>query len=102
MEEREVRILEIKIIDFSGNLETTNFHPAIHNRGERERQRDDDDCFYYYNSGLVLLIEGICAQILYLRFAIISGLRSHLLLFFFGRKSMLQEKAVSPRSHPTS
>ena len=29
-------------------------------------------------------------------------LRSHLLLFFFGRKNMLKEKAVSPRSHPAS
>ena len=29
-------------------------------------------------------------------------LRSHLLLFFFGRKKMLKEKAISPRSHPRS
>jgi len=34
------------------------------------------------NSGLVPLIEGLCAQILYFRFQIIGGLRSHLLLFF--------------------
>jgi len=51
--------------------------------------------------GLVPLIEGLYTQI-YLRFEIISGLRSHLLLFFFGRKNMLIKKAVSPRSHPTS
>jgi len=35
----------------------------------------------------------------YRRFKIIVGLRSHLLLFFFGRKFILKEKAVSPRSH---
>jgi hypothetical protein len=38
------------------------------------------------NSGLVPLIEGLCAQILYFRFGIIGGLRSHLLLSFFKRK----------------
>jgi len=38
----------------------------------------------------------------YQRFEIIGGLRSHLLFFFFGRKNMLKEKAVSPRSHPAS
>jgi len=32
-------------------------------------------------NSLVPLIEGLCAQILYFRFEIISGLRSHLLLF---------------------
>ena len=53
--------------------------------------------------GLVSLIEGLCAQILYFRFEIsIGGLRSHLLLFFFGRKNMLREKAISLRSHPAS
>jgi len=54
------------------------------------------------NSALVPLIEGLCAQILYLRFEIIGDLRSNLLLFFFGRKNMLKKKAVSPRSHPAS
>jgi len=44
------------------------------------------------SSGLVPLIEGPCAQIYKLRFEIIGGLRSHLLLFFFGRKNMLKEK----------
>jgi len=58
--------------------------------------------FVTMNSGLVPLIEGLCAQILYFRFEIIGGLRSHLLLFFFGRKHMLKEKAISPRSHPAS
>ena len=52
--------------------------------------------------GLVSLIEGLCARILYFRCEIIGGLRSHLLLFFFRRKKLLQEKAVSPRSHPAS
>jgi len=54
------------------------------------------------NSGLVPLIEGLCAQILYFRFEIIGGLHSHLLLFFPGRKNMLKNKTVSPRSHPAS
>jgi len=58
--------------------------------------------FITINSGLVPLIEGLCAQILYSRFEITGGLRSHLLLFFFGRKSMLKIKAVSPKSHPVS
>jgi len=39
--------------------------------------------FITINSGAVLLIEGLCAQILYFRFEIIGGLRSHLLLFLF-------------------
>jgi len=52
--------------------------------------------------GLVPLIEGLCAQIICFRFEIIGGLRSHLLLFFFGRKNVLKKKAVSPRSHPAS
>jgi len=42
--------------------------------------------FITMNSGLVPLIEGLCAQIHYLRFEIIGGLQSHLLLFFFKRK----------------
>ena len=58
--------------------------------------------FITIKSSLVPSIEGLCAQILELRFEIISGLRSHLLLFFFGRKNMLKKKAVSPRSHPAS
>jgi len=57
--------------------------------------------FITINSGLVPLIEGLCVQILYFRFEILGGLRSHLLLFF-GRKNILKEKAVSPRSHPAS
>jgi len=36
--------------------------------------------FITINSGLVPLIEGLYAQILYFRFEMISGLRSHLLL----------------------
>ena len=58
--------------------------------------------FITINSGLVPLIEGLCAQIYYFRFEIICGLRSHLLLFFFKRQNRLKEKAVSPRSHPAS
>ena len=58
--------------------------------------------FITINSGLVPLIEGLCAQILYFRSEIISGLRSHILLFVFGRKNMLKKKAVNPRSHPAS
>jgi len=58
--------------------------------------------FITINSGLVPLIEGLCAPILYFRFEIISGLRSHLLLFFFERKNMLKKQVVSPRSHAAS
>jgi len=58
--------------------------------------------FIIINSGLVPLIEGLYAQILYFRFEMISGLCSHLLLFFSWRKIMLKKKAVSPRSHPAS
>jgi len=56
--------------------------------------------FITINSGLVPLIEGLCAQILYFRCEIIGGLRPHLLRFFFGIKNMLKKKAVSSRSHP--
>ena len=48
--------------------------------------------FITVNSGLVPFIEGLCAQIWYFRFKIIGGLRSHLLLFFFGRE-YVQEKS---------
>jgi len=58
--------------------------------------------FLTINSGLVILIESLCAQILYFRFEIMGALCSHVLLFFFGIKNMLKEKAVSPRSHPAS
>ena len=58
--------------------------------------------FITINIGLVPLIEGLCAQILYFRFEIVGGLRSHLLFFFFERKNMLKAKVVNPRSHPTS
>jgi len=58
--------------------------------------------FISINSGLVPLIDGLCSQIMTFGFEIIGGLRSNLLLFFFGRKNMLKEKAVSPRSHPAS
>ena len=57
--------------------------------------------FITIKSDLVPLIEGLCAQILYLRSEIIGGLRSHILLFFFERKNMLKEKSsqskISPR-----
>ena len=38
--------------------------------------------------GLAALLEGLCAQMYYFRFEIIGGLRSHLFLFFFERKTM--------------
>jgi len=47
---------------------------------------------------IVPLIENLCAQILYFRFEIIGGLRSHLLLFFFESKHTLKKTTVSPRS----
>ena len=50
--------------------------------------------FITINSGLVPLIEGLCAQIYYLRFEIIGGLRSHLLLFFFERKICSRKKQL--------
>jgi len=58
--------------------------------------------FIKITSGLVPLIEGLCAQILHFKFEIIGGLRSHLLFFFFGRKNIVKKVAVSPRSHPAS
>jgi len=58
--------------------------------------------FIDINSGLVPLIEGLCAQIYYFTLEIIGGFCSHLLLFFFGRKYILKKKAVSPRFHPAS
>jgi len=48
--------------------------------------------FITINSGLVPLIEDLCAQIYHLRFEIIGGLRLHILLFFFGRKNTLKKK----------
>jgi len=44
--------------------------------------------FITIKRGLVALIEGLCAQIYYLRFEIIGGMRSHVLLFSFERKTM--------------
>jgi len=61
----------------------------------------DDNYNYYYEKWFSSLDRG-CAQMLYFRFEIIGGVRSNLLLFFFGRKNMLKKKAVSPRSHPAS
>jgi len=58
--------------------------------------------FITTNSGLVPLIEGLCAQIIYFRSEIFAGLRSHLLLFFFGIRNTFKKKAVGPRSHPVS
>jgi len=46
--------------------------------------------FMTKKSGLVPLIEGLCAQIYYSKFEFIG--RSHLLLFFFERKNLLKEK----------
>jgi len=49
--------------------------------------------FITINSGLVPLIEGLCAQIYYLRFEIIGGLRSHLFVFLFRKKKYVKEKS---------
>jgi len=46
------------------------------------------------NSGLVPLVEGLCAQIYYFRIEIIGGLRSHVLLCFFGRKICQRKKQL--------
>jgi len=60
--------------------------------------------FITINSGLVPLIEGLCAQILYDRFEIISCLRSHLLLESFSegkicyRKKQLVQDLIPPPS----
>ena len=43
-------------------------------------------------SGLVPLIEGLCAQVSESRFEIIGDLRSHLLLFFFERENMWKRR----------
>jgi len=51
------------------------------------------NAFITIKSGLVLLIQGLCAQIYYFRFEIIGGLRSHLLLFFFERINMLKKNS---------
>jgi len=48
--------------------------------------------FTTINSGLVPLIEGLCAQNYYCTFEIINSLCIHLLLFFFERENMLKEK----------
>jgi len=58
--------------------------------------------FITIHRGFVSLIEGLCAQIFYFRFEIISGLCSHPLLFFFERKNIFQKKTVRTRSHPAS
>jgi len=59
--------------------------------------------FITIKSGLVPLIKGLCAQISYFRFEIkskiISGLRSHLLLFFVGRKKYVQGKSSHDSFH---
>jgi len=47
--------------------------------------------FIAINSGLVPLIEGLCARILYFTFEIIDGLRSHFLLFFLLLLSLLEK-----------
>jgi len=50
--------------------------------------------FITINSGLVPLIKGLCAHIYYSRFEIMGGVRSHLLLLFFGRENMLKKKQL--------
>jgi len=46
--------------------------------------------FMTINSGLVPLINSLCAQILYFRFEIINGCCSHLWLLFFERKNVFK------------
>jgi len=46
--------------------------------------------FITINSGLVPLIESLCAQNLYYRFEIIGGFRSHPLLFFFEKEKYVK------------
>jgi len=63
--------------------------------------------FITIKNGLVLLIEGLCPQIYYCRFEIFSGVRSHLLIFFFFvekylKDNILEEKTVNPRCHLAS
>jgi len=50
--------------------------------------------FIAIKGGLVPLIQGLCAQIYYFSLEIIGGLRSHLLLFFFERKNVLEKKQL--------
>ena len=49
--------------------------------------------FITMKSALVTLIEGLYFQISNLRFQIIDGLRSHLLLFFVARKDIFKGKS---------
>jgi len=63
----------------------------------------DDDALITINSGLVPLIEGLCAEILHFRFEIIGGLRSHFLLLFLEgkvceRKNQLVQDLIPPLS----
>jgi len=50
--------------------------------------------FIIINSGLVLLIEGLCAQISYFGFEIIGGLPSNLFLCFFERRKCKRNKQL--------
>ena len=51
--------------------------------------------FITINSGLVPLIEDVCAQILDFGFEIIGGLR-HLLLFLFRKKKCVEKDFLGP------
>jgi len=51
--------------------------------------------FIAINNGLIPMIKGLCVQILYFICEIIGGLRSHLLLLFFGRKNVLEKSSWS-------
>jgi len=48
--------------------------------------------FNIISSGLVPLIEGLCAQMYYLRFEIIGGLCSHFCVFFRKKKKVKETK----------
>jgi len=50
--------------------------------------------FISIKCGFSHLIEGLYAQILHFTVEITGGLRSHLLLFFVERKSLLKEKSI--------
>jgi len=52
-------------------------------------------------NSLAPLIEGLCAQIYYFKLEIIGGF-AFPFAFLFRTKKCVEEKVVSPRSHPAS
>jgi len=79
-------------------------HTWVCNRDKRKYIKHQVSCkgrrlvmmmmaFITIKSGLVPLIEGLCAEMFYFKFEIIGGLPSNLLLFFFERNNMLKKKS---------